>query len=205
MQRSSSLKSRAPFRFQFFITIHRIISIRRRLILHSLLVLQRKFQCAEAEMNTFYAQLSKCSDSKPIALSLISQFAKNYVLESRTIPTINDLFDKTYLNLTYPELLKICNDVTVELSKEKIEQVERDTISQAKGNSFFRHRAGRTRASQGKAACGEVKCPLCVENCAFESYVLKPSSCLEKGCIGNFKLKKTHQYFYQCVPATNFY
>ena len=46
--------------------------------------------------------------------------------------------------------------------------------------------------------CGEVKCPLCVENCDSESYVLKPTSCLEKDSTGNFKLKKTHQYFYQC-------
>lgn len=40
----------------------------------------------------------------------------------------------------------------VELSKEQIAQVERDTISQAKGNNFFKHRAGRIGASQSKAA-----------------------------------------------------
>ena len=32
----------------------------------------------------------------------------------------------------------------------------------------------------------------------LKSYVLKQSSYLEKGSTGNFKLKKTHQYFYQC-------
>ena len=81
----------------------------------------------EAEMNTFYKQLSKCSDSKPIAPSLIPQFADSYVPQSRTIPTINDLFDKKYLDLTYPELLKVCNDVKVGLSKEQIKAEERDT------------------------------------------------------------------------------
>ena len=69
-------------------------------------------------MNNFYEELSKCRDSKPIALSLIPHFPEYYVLQSRTIPTINDLFDKKYLDLTYPELLKVCNDVHVELSKE---------------------------------------------------------------------------------------
>ena len=238
----------------------------------------------EAEMKNFYEELSKCKDSKPIELSLIPQYAESYVLQSRTIPTITDLFDKKYLDLTYPELLKVCNDVKVELSKEQIKAVERDTRSQAKGNNFFKHRSGRIGASQSKAACqthpampsqsliqsicypelnklnteavchgckheqdainayenamkkehvnfkvvkcgliineeypwlhaspdflcscdccgegcGEVMCPLCVENCDFESYVLKPSSCLEKDSTGNFKLKKTHQYFYQC-------
>lgn len=69
-------------------------------------------------MNNFYEELSNCRDSKPIAPSLIPQFAESYGLQSRTIPTINDLFDKKYLDLTYPELLKVCNDVHVELSKE---------------------------------------------------------------------------------------
>ena len=48
--------------------------------------------------------------------------------------------------------------------------------------------------------CGEVKCPLCVENCDFEGYILKPSSCLKKDSNGSFKLtcKETHQYCYQC-------
>ena len=48
----------------------------------------------EAEMDAFYAELSKCSESKPIALSLIPEFAQSYVLKSRSIPTINDLFGK---------------------------------------------------------------------------------------------------------------
>ena len=86
----------------------------------------------EAEMNNFYEELGKCKDSKPIALSL---------------------FDKKYLDLTYPELLKVCNDVKVELSKEQIKAVERDTRSQSKGRNFFKHRSGRIGASQSKAAC----------------------------------------------------
>ena len=90
----------------------------------------------EAEMNNFYEELSKCRDSKPIALSLIPQFAETHVLQSRTILTINDLFDKKYLDLTYPRLLEVCNELQVELSKEQIKAVERDTISQTKGNNF---------------------------------------------------------------------
>ena len=234
-------------------------------------------------MDAFYAELNK-SGSKPIALSLVPEFAHSYVLKSRTIPTINDLFNKKYLDLSYPELLKVCKEVKIEVSRDQIDQVERDTRSQAKGNNFFKHRAGRIGASQSKAACqtnpalpsqsliqsicypelnklnteairhgckheqdainayenamkqkhvnfkvvkcgliinkkypwihaspdflcscdccgegcGEVKCPLCVENCDFEGYILKPSSCLEKDSTGSFKLKEAHQYYYQC-------
>ena len=81
----------------------------------------------EVEMKNFYKELSKCKDSKPIALSLIPQCAESHVLQSRTIPTITDLFDEKYHYLTYPELRKVCNDVKVELSKEQIKVVERDT------------------------------------------------------------------------------
>ena len=96
-----------------------------------------------------HESISKCMNSKPIALSLIPQFGEfSYVLQSGTVPTINDLSNKKYLNFTYPELLKVCNDV--KLSKEQIKAVERDTISQAKGN---KHRPGRISTSQSKASC----------------------------------------------------
>ena len=237
----------------------------------------------EAEMGAFYAELSKC-DIKPIALSLIPEYADSFVLKSRTVPTIFYNFNRKYLDLSYPELVKVCQEVKIELSKEQIAEVERDTISQAKGTNFFKHRAGRIGASQSKPAshsnpalpsnsliqsicypelnklntdaihhgckheqdavnayekvmnekhvnfrvvrcglfikkqypwlhaspdflcscdccgegCGEVKCPYCIENCDFESYVLKPSSCLEKDSTGSFIIKKGHQYYYQC-------
>jgi len=101
----------------------------------------------------FYAALSKCQ-IKPIALSLIPVYADSYIVKSRTIPTVSDHFNQKYLDLTYPELLKVCRQgVKIEISKEQIAQVERDTISQAKGNNFVKHRAGRIGASKSKAAC----------------------------------------------------
>ena len=42
--------------------------------------------------------------------------------------------------------------------------------------------------------CGEVKCPLYIDRCDFDSYVLKKNSCLEK-VAGKFKLKRSHDYF----------
>ena len=106
---------------------------------------------SKAEMDVFYAKLSK-STIKPIALSLIPEYADSYVLKSRCVPTISDLFDKKYLDLCYPELLKACHEVDIKITKEQITQVERDSVTQAKGNSFFRHRAGRIGASQSKTA-----------------------------------------------------
>ena len=42
---------------------------------------------SKPEMDAFYAKLSK-SSSKPIALSLIAEYADSYVLKSRCVPQL---------------------------------------------------------------------------------------------------------------------
>lgn len=44
--------------------------------------------------------------------------------------------------------------------------------------------------------CGEVKCLFCIENCDFDSYVLKSLLCLTKDSIGNFWFKIDYEYYY---------
>lgn len=44
---------------------------------------------------------------------------------------------------------------------------------------------------------GEVKCPLCLENCDFESYVKKSNTCLTKDSQGRYTLPHDHPYYYQ--------
>ena len=65
---------------------------------------------------------------------------------------MTDLYATGNLVLKYPELLKKCLNVKIDLSNEDISQVEQDTRSRAKGSGFFRHRAGRIGAS----VCGAV-------------------------------------------------
>ncbi|KAK2551354.1 hypothetical protein P5673_027753 [Acropora cervicornis] len=60
-------------------------------------------------MDAFYAKLCKYS-SKPIALSLIPKYADSYILKSHCVPTSSNLFNKKYLDLCYPELLKACHE-----------------------------------------------------------------------------------------------
>ena len=237
---------------------------------------------SQAKVEEFYSKLSKCN-SKPVVLSLVPPYAQSYVLPSRNISTVMDMFKKENLELSYNELLKLCQSTSIEITKEKIDQVQKDTISQSSGANFFKHRAGRIGASQSKAVahsdpalpsqsliqricypelhkvntkavrhgckheasaisafeesmkkthtnfkvikcglfineenpwmhatpdflcscdccgegCGEIKCPLCLENCDFDSYVLKPGSCLEKNSSGEFVLVYTHEYYYQ--------
>ena len=63
----------------------------------------------QTEMDTFYANLNK-SSIKPVALSLIQPYSDQFVSQSRSIPTIPDLFDEN-LKLAYPDLLKKCFSV----------------------------------------------------------------------------------------------
>ena len=65
----------------------------------------------KAEMDQFFAELSK-SKNKPIALSFIPEYAGSYVCKSRSVPTI-DLFENKYLDLTYPDLLKVCQEIDI--------------------------------------------------------------------------------------------
>lgn len=236
----------------------------------------------KAEMDSFYAELNKCK-TKPVLLSLVEPYAEGYIMSSRKIPTVPSLFNAKYLDLSYPELLDVCLTINIQITKKEIEQVEKDTRSQAKGINFFKHRAGRIGASQCKTAChtnpalpsqslvqsicypelnkfstkatehgckheslairyyeefmktkhtnfrvmesgsvihedmpwihatpdflcecdccgkgcGEVKCPLLLEDCDFDTYVTKSNSCLKKNSQGRFELPKDHQYYYQ--------
>ena len=85
-------------------------------------------------------------------LSLVPPYAHSYVLPSRNISTVMDMFKKENLELSYNELFKLCQSTRLEITKEKIDQVQKDTISQSSGANFFKHRAGRIGASQSKAA-----------------------------------------------------
>ena len=103
------------------------------------------------EMDAFYHSLSECK-IKPVCLSLIHPFADSFISSTRNIKAVTDLFDPKYLDLSYTDLLKECNKVQLNLSDEDIKSIERETVDQAKGSAFFRHRAGRVGASKCRAA-----------------------------------------------------
>ena len=124
------------------------------MITNVILLLQKKLSKApsKAEMDQFFAELSK-SKNKPIALILIPEYAGSYVCKSGSVPTIKDLFENKFLDLTYPDLLQVCQEIDIKITMQQITQVERDTIAQAKGTNFFKYRSGRIGASQCKVAC----------------------------------------------------
>ena len=88
------------------------------------------------ELGRFLPSLSECK-LKPVVLSLAKPYSDSFVLQSRNIPTITDLLQEKFLDLTYPELLEVCNAVNVELTDKDIKVIERETVDQAKGGAFF--------------------------------------------------------------------
>ena len=95
--------------------------------------------------------MSECK-IKPATLSLVHPYSEDFVLKSRTVKTIPDLIDEEYTDIPFNELIKACNQVEVSMTDEDIKIIENDTITQAKGAGFFRHRAGCIGASISKDA-----------------------------------------------------
>ena len=66
---------------------------------------------SDREMKEVYVKLNNCRN-KAVALSLIDPYADQFIDESRTLPTISELFQTKNLDLQYPELLKLCTNIT---------------------------------------------------------------------------------------------
>lgn len=79
-------------------------------------------------MRELYAKLNACK-IKAVALSLIDPYADQFIDESRTLPIIPDLFETGNLDLDYPELLKMCAEVTVGISEEHKQSGNQHTSS----------------------------------------------------------------------------
>lgn len=101
------------------------------------------------EIQQFYKTLSECS-IKPVCLSLIHPYSESFISRTCDIKSIPDLYEKKYLDLSYPDLLQEWYDLKV--SDEQTKAIERDTVDQAKGGAFFRHRAGKIGASKCRTA-----------------------------------------------------
>ena len=59
-----------------------------------------------------------------MALSLIPAYADQFVAESRAVPVVTDPFNTENLDMNFPELLKLCLNVNLDISDERIKQVE---------------------------------------------------------------------------------
>ena len=69
------------------------------------------------------------------------------------IPGLNTLYKPENEELTYKELLDVCEDVVFKLTNEQIAEIERHTRAQHGCDLWFKRRTGRITASKMKSAC----------------------------------------------------
>ena len=72
-----------------------------------------------------------------MALSLIPAYADQFVAESRAVPVVTDLFNTENLDMNFPELLQLCLNVNLDISDERIKQVENYLIFTADIHSQY--------------------------------------------------------------------
>lgn len=106
----------------------------------------------EDDTIAFYKELSECK-GKPATLSLIPTYNESYIPiyeTGRVMKPLTELHDPAAMELEYPELLQICEDIyeSVTFSFSQAKVVEEITCSQADSKVWFQQRAGRITASK---------------------------------------------------------
>lgn len=108
---------------------------------------------SEEKIACFVHELSKTG--KPALLSILPEYCENYVVDHSmfSLPLPN-LFDASAMDLSYSDLLEVCEHVYEELkiTDEQSRNIEASTRDQAQSKTWFRFRAGRVTASKFKAA-----------------------------------------------------
>ena len=74
---------------------------------------------SQAEVEEFYSKLRKCN-SKPVVLSLVPPYAQSYVLPSRNISTVMDMFKKETWNSLIMNYFNCARAPALRLQKKKL-------------------------------------------------------------------------------------
>jgi len=109
----------------------------------------------DTEMEQFFNNLSLCG-TKPAVLSLVSPHSDVYVpkISLPTFPQpLTSLRNPDHCKLSYPDLLETCENVSIEVTDDMAQAVEKETRKQSKTALWFKYRAGRVTASRMKAVC----------------------------------------------------
>jgi hypothetical protein len=110
---------------------------------------------SESELKAFFEKLNQCN-TKPAILSTVPEYALNYVPKSSLdcFPSpLQSLFQPKYMELSFPDLLTVCETAEVQVTAEMAKLVERETRKQSSCKLWFTYRAGRITASRMKYVC----------------------------------------------------
>ena len=108
------------------------------------------------QIDAFFSSISK---HKPCCLSLISSYSDKFMppkcekVTTLLPPSLSNLYSAQNEELTYSELINRCEEVTVNLSREEILQIEKATRDQSHCDAWYAQRSGRITASKMKSVC----------------------------------------------------
>ena len=68
---------------------------------------------------TFYSHINECK-TKPVCLSLADPYYKSFISTTRNVKTVPELFQKSCMDISNPELLKKWNEVETKLTENEI-------------------------------------------------------------------------------------
>ena len=100
--------------------------------------------------------LSKISKHKPVICSIVSPYSDLFKPNSKTCslpPSLRDLYQPQNEELTYAELLEVCEQVIISVNNEDVTKIEMYTRDQIKSSAWYTQRAGRITASVMKFVC----------------------------------------------------
>ena len=113
-----------------------------------------KIPPTEDQKTSFF---KKIVSHKPCCLSLLPSYSDLYVPNaegiSSSVPPLTTLYAPQNEELTYMELLHLCEDFEFDLSNDQIGAIAKATVDQYECDEWFAQRAGRITASKMKAAC----------------------------------------------------
>ena len=106
---------------------------------------------SEEEQMRFLGDIAEC---KSVVCSIVPPYSDLFKPSSTTIklpPSLCGLYEPDNEELTYTELLEVCDKLSLTITQEEANLIERHTRNQAKNTAWFMQRAGRITASKMKA------------------------------------------------------
>ena len=100
--------------------------------------------------------LTNIAKFKPVTCSVVSPFSDDFkpILPVNNLPPcLRDLYQAQNEELTYSELIAVCEQTKLTITEEEVAIVEAATRNQAKSTAWFNQRAGRITASVMKSVC----------------------------------------------------
>ena len=103
---------------------------------------------SQPETDEFFSKLH-ATGTKSIMLSITNLYSEEFVpasMQGAFPKPLTDLYDESYLNLEYKDLLQKCKDVSISLTTGEANVIEEQTRGQAASKLWYRRRAGRITA-----------------------------------------------------------